>query len=229
MSEAQFYSEQDLAKLNKGCRGVMPSWAVVADYLVVKLKAEETAREYITHGVLRRLIMMRRCIERIYELCPPDTRKLDDPEVVLDITMYLQSFYIHLYGVFENLARVSIEMSGIDFLDQHKRTASFLSTKGNKKVKDTLPEELKQYFLTEGMSQWCKHLNSFRHSLAHRISLYIPENVLRPEDEDSYQKLEAEKVELWKDRANCKLELDGDIQTWLKEWMNIARQSIRLN
>lgn len=75
------------------------------------------------------------------------------------------------------------------------------------------------------MSQWCKHLNSFRHSLAHRISLYIPENVLRPEDEDSYQKLEAEKVELWKDRANCKLELDGDIQTWLKE-MDEHRQTI---
>ncbi|ACS79477.1 hypothetical protein [Maridesulfovibrio salexigens] len=217
MADSQFYSDEDLAKLNKSFSGVMPSWAIVADYLVVHLEAEENAREYITHGVLRRLVMMRRCIERIYELCPPDTRKLDDPDIALDITIYLQSFYIHMYGAFENLARVSIEMSGIEISESEKRQASFLSKKVNSKIKKILPEPLRKYFSTEGMSSWCRHLNNFRHSLAHRIPLYIPENVLSPNKLETYQQLEKEKENLWENRDNCRRYLHEDIQKKLKE------------
>jgi len=201
MSESQFYPDESLAVLDTAIRGIIPSFAVAGDYLLNRFHADGVAREYINQGFLRRLTTMARCIEQIFSICPPDTCKLADPSVAIDIGIFLQSFYIHLYGAFENLARVSVEMSGAELSEGEKRTASFLSKRLSKKVKVTLPPPLLDYHSADKMSSWREHLNDFRHTLAHRIPLYIPPSSVRPEDEELYKELEIQKGKLLRESA----------------------------
>ena len=199
MSDSHFYSDESLAELGKALRSIRPSFAIAGDYLLNRFRAEGVAREYINQGLLRRLSTMERCIKQIIGTCPPDTCKLDDPNISIDVAIFLQSFYFNLYGAFENLARVSVEVSDAELSEGEKRRASFLTKKLNKKVKAALPPALLDYLSTERMSSWREHLNDFRHTLAHRIPLYIPPSSIKPEDEEAYRALGAEQGRLLKE------------------------------
>ena len=201
MSDSQFYTKESLAALDKAIRSISPSCGIVSDYLFHRFHVEGIAREYINQGFLRRLSTMERCAIQIFRICPPNICKLADPNVSIDIAIFLQSFYIHLYGAFENLARVNVELSGSDLTDGEKRAASFLSKKINKKTRSSLHPVLLDYHSTERMSTWREHLNDFRHTLAHRIPLYIPSSSIRPEDEEAYRELSAEQEQLLKECA----------------------------
>lgn len=192
MSEYKFFSEESLEELSIAIRRIGPSYLVASEYLLGRLDSEGVAREYITQGFLRRLSTMARCIEQIFCICPPDTCKLADSSVATDVGIYLQAFYINLYGAFENLARVCIEKSDAVLSEPEKRTASFLSKKLDKKIKSALPPTLLDYHSTSEMSSWREHLKEFRHALAHRIPLYVPPFRMRPEDVCLYNELEAE-------------------------------------
>ncbi len=195
MTDSQFYSDEMLAKLDKAVEGLLPSFGIVSDYLLHKFQADGVAREYIEHGFLRRLNIMRQCIERIDDICPPNTCKLSGAEVAVDIAIFLQAFYIHLYGAFENLARVSVEIGDTNLSENEKRQSSFLKKKPGKNVKKALPGTLRAYLATGKTAAWRDHLNSFRHSLAHRIPLYIPPSSIRPEDLKRYNELEDKRGE----------------------------------
>lgn len=192
MTEYKFYSDESLADLEKAVQRIEPSFLLVTKCLLSRFNSEGVAREYTIQGFLRRLSTMNRCIKQIFSICPPDTCKLDDPNVATDAGIFLQSFYANLYGAFENLARVCVEMSKAELTEVEKRNASFLSKKIGKKVKDALPAALLNYHSSGEMILWREHLNEFRHSLAHRIPLYVPPSSIQPKDACLYKELRAD-------------------------------------
>ncbi len=66
--------------------------------------ASERAREFMTHGVGRRLWIIYRCVVNIFRLFPPEREKplVDDDRI--DVQINHHSFLINVYGVLENLA-----------------------------------------------------------------------------------------------------------------------------
>jgi hypothetical protein len=68
-----------------------------------------------------------------------------------------------------------------------------LGTK-NQQVRSSLPSELQQAL--NSWSEWFKYLEDYRHSLAHRIPLYIPPFGVAPQDVNEWANLDSRIVSL---------------------------------
>ena len=60
-------------------------------------------------------------------------------------------------------------------------------------VRESLPQEFREYL--ETFNDWFAHIKELRDSLVHQIPSYIPPHCVRPEDEERYQTIEAEKLQ----------------------------------
>jgi len=68
----------------------------------------QKAREYLLHGVGRRLRIIDRCCENIATVYPPDRKaKLTRAELA-DIGINLHAFFINISGYFDNLAWIIV-------------------------------------------------------------------------------------------------------------------------
>ena len=146
-------------------------------------------KEYGTHGLARRVTNIARCVARVYELLPPELDEIPDDDSRKDAEVFIQAAVFGIYGALENLAfvwafeRKVLERGGIPLSNVK---IGFSPKK--REFWASLPEGLQAYF--ESMRQWRVNLESFRHSLGHRIPLYIPPCVAKfPE----YENLEKEK------------------------------------
>jgi len=63
----------------------------------------ERAREFMQHGVARRLWLLYRCMENIFDLFPPDRIKRLEQNDRLDVEINLHAFMINVYGIIENI------------------------------------------------------------------------------------------------------------------------------
>ena len=61
-------------------------------------------KQYATRGFLRRFNTMHHCIERVFELLPPERDKRPADVVLLDAAVYIQSFVMNAFGAVDNLA-----------------------------------------------------------------------------------------------------------------------------
>lgn len=131
--------------------------------------AKPKSKEYLSHGFMRRFGIMKRCIDNVYRIYPPDKVDLLTKTEREDAEINLQAFIFNVYGALENLSRVfSIEM---------KET----------KIKDI--KEFGKYLDKDAHNRWRGYLEDFRHSLAHRIPLYIPPQALNKEESERYRNL----------------------------------------
>ena len=60
--------------------------------------------QYATHGFLRRFNTMHHCIERVFAMLPPEQGERPPDPVLLDATVYIQSFVMNVFGALDNLA-----------------------------------------------------------------------------------------------------------------------------
>lgn len=153
----------------------------------------EASRNYMTYGLLRRLLTLRLCMNRVFELLPPDeTEPTRDTQ--LEATIYLQAFVVNVSGVLDNLARIwCLEIDLREAGDRPIRHGHIGFGPGYHSVRASLPPAITNYL--DERSGWFDYLKSYRDALAHRIPLYIPPNVLRPDDEADFNRLEQEKRE----------------------------------
>src|SRR5262249_35232990 len=63
----------------------------------------ERAREYAVHGFCRRLGMLLRAVDRVFEILPPELEDIPEREDVEDATIAIQSFVLNTFGCFDNL------------------------------------------------------------------------------------------------------------------------------
>ena len=72
MPDLCFYRPHQLAELQEGYSTINPEYGrLVDEYLSLRL-TNEAAYEYVRHGFVRRLGTLKRCIENVYSIYPPE-------------------------------------------------------------------------------------------------------------------------------------------------------------
>lgn len=152
----------------------------------------ERAKEFAHQGFLRRLNIIKRCVTNVFQLLPPENSTPPSKEVVNDATINLQSFIINLYACVDNLAWILVHECQIKKDDGNDIPNKWVGLrKSNTFLRGKLSNEFQT--LLKSFDPWFEYLESYRHSLVHRIPLYIPPYVVMGENNAKYQELNAQK------------------------------------
>ena len=198
MNKDSFFDATQLDQLGEEYVKVHEKYErLLLKYLNLNLK-NETAAEYCTHGFLRRLRTLKRCIENIYTICPPEkSDKFFNDDDRLDLSINLQSFMFNVFGCIDNLSWIWVNEKQLKNKGGHLLRGSavgLMENEKNKTVRESLSQGFQNYL--NGLTQWYdKYLTEYRHALAHRIPLYIPPVCLNPEEFKQYESLEKQKFE----------------------------------
>lgn len=147
----------------------------------------ERAREFANHGFCRRVGMLIRSIDVVFEQLPPELDEIPAHNEVDDATIAIQSFLMNTYGCLDNLAWIWVHEAGIrnpNGSEIDRKRVGLLSPI----IKHSLPSSFRSYLDTR--NDWFEHIKNFRDSLAHRIPLYIPPFMVSSEHADEYQRLD---------------------------------------
>jgi len=68
-----------------------------------------TAKEYATHGFPRRVKMLVRCVHRVFDLLPPESKEIPSDDARTDATVYIQAFVFNVFGAIDNLAWIWVQ------------------------------------------------------------------------------------------------------------------------
>lgn len=156
--------------------------------LLPSLKSEK-AREYVLHGICRRLMIVKQCIENIFTLYPLDRTSLLSNEERTNLEINLHAFLINIHGIPDNLAWAYVLEHDTEINPKLKERQVGLFKEETKKH---LPAEVRECVNSAVLSRWHKqYAKVYRDSLAHRIPPYIPSSALTPAHQAQYKELEA--------------------------------------
>lgn len=185
------YSPEALVTLEEGFEDSLDEARKMLTEVVVlggKLKSPR-AREYLNHGVARRLGLVQRCVINIYDICPLDRSELFEPDELEDLNINLHAFLLNVYGILDDLAWV-VALEATQTEVQRRRDISLYGSK----VQKHLPPETTAFLRT--MKNWHdNYIKNFRDSLAHRIPAYVPPMQLTDEEAKRSEALEKEIIE----------------------------------
>lgn len=110
----------------------------------------------------------------------------DDEE--LELTLHLNSFYLHIRGCLDNLAWClvhELQLFGASVQEETiKREVDLFNKKFLRKLKRVLPGLSAS---VDQHKQWQCDLKTIRDPVTHRIPIYAVPTVLSPEEEERYQ------------------------------------------
>lgn len=130
----------------------------------------ENELKFIQYGVFRRLHMVRFCIENIFKIFSSDRVELLTQEELITVQVYINSFFIHIYGIIDNLAWTIIFKHNLNIPKPQKihLYSKVIDEKLSTKIKDHIKKDGKFH-------QWyVKYFKSYRNKLCHQIPFYIP-------------------------------------------------------
>ena len=186
------YSEQQVAGLNReAARIPIRIRRMMLDMPYRDLRSE-LAREYFTQGFMRRMTTVGRCVQRVYELIPPDTVAVPEQDTRKDTEIAIQSFVFNVFGALDNLAWVWVSEAGISRENgQPLRRHEVGLHQRCRVVRESFSADFQRRLIE--FDAWYEVLLNFRHALAHRIPLYIPPFCVDPDNAEDYGRLEEEK------------------------------------
>jgi hypothetical protein len=159
--------------------------------------AEPGVQEHLLHGAGRRVSLLKRTLQNVFEVFPPSTDRPLAEEARADVQINLQSFVMNLYGIFDNWAWAFVLRHNLKSQIGGRRNVGLF----NNKTKKHLPEPITSYLNSPDITRWyTEYLKNYRDALAHRIPPYIPPAVFTVEEDKRYKKLKTEKVECIKSR-----------------------------
>jgi len=193
------YRPDQLAQLREGCQAVAQGYErMLGEYLTVSL-SNEAAREYARHGFVRRLGTLKRCIENVYSIYPPERFDKPSRNECLDLAINLQSFMFNVFGCIDNLAWVWVKDREIqDKQGRPLRAQQVGLRSGCVDVYQTFSPDFQKYLVSR--EKWFGYLEDYRHALAHRIPLYVAPYTLNPVKLDEHNELERRKDEAHRQR-----------------------------
>jgi hypothetical protein len=127
----------------------------------------EAGLQYATHGFLRRFSLMHHCVERVFEIIPPEVDEKPPDAILFDATAFIQSFVMNTFGALDNLAWIWVSEKPLTLT----RNKIGLGPKC-KEVRGSFSKDTRDYLAAH--DEWFDDLIDFRDALAHRVSLYIP-------------------------------------------------------
>jgi hypothetical protein len=145
------------------------------------------AKEYLAHGVCRRIGLLRRCVDNVFEICPVDRVELlsDDERADLEINMH--AFVVNVHGLLDNLAWVTVFEKAPELERNRWQVGLF-----KENVQALLPEEAKRYLGEQRILDWFEtYATNYRDALVHRIPLYVPRSGMTDAEVAKESELEA--------------------------------------
>src|SRR5882724_9650610 len=92
-----FFPPHQLAQLQEGYPEVNAAYErLLSKYLSLQL-TNEAAYEYVRHGFVRRLGTLKRCIENVYSIYPPERSDKPSRDECVDLAINLQSFVFNVF------------------------------------------------------------------------------------------------------------------------------------
>jgi hypothetical protein len=157
--------------------------------------ASERAREFMTHGVGRRLWIIYRCVINIFRLFPPEREKPLADDDRIDVQINHHAFLINVYGVLENLAlSAAHELGAIGKRKDGKIPAKQVNLFDDD-FRPLLPAPLQAYLNKTEIGQWYReYAKNYRDALSHRIPPYVPPSALNNEEQNAFRALDREIV-----------------------------------
>jgi hypothetical protein len=183
-----YFSNEALEELTAGLAGLPPQLRTLKAGCSGLALANDKAREYLQHGLSRRLSTMVHMVQTVFELLPPAQDSVPEAATVMDATACIQNFVMNAFGCLENLAWIwvlekNVRGKGGAELGRHEIGL------GKSYVLRSFSAEF-QTFL-DGNKGWLGNLISFRDGLAHGIPLYIPPYVIDEAAAEQYKTLHA--------------------------------------
>ena len=183
------YSEEELQGLEEQFLGLQGKCNDLCSSYLEREFRNDQAKEFVCHGLCRRMSLMTRCIEKVFEVLPPDCQDVPDSDVIHDVTVHLQAFVFNTYGCLDNLAHIWILENNVKEENGRPIRREWVGLgRKNKAVWASLPEVFTDYLLEIG--DWYDNVENFRHALAHRIPLYIPPGYLTDEKAAEYNDIQ---------------------------------------
>lgn len=141
------------------------------------------------HGVGRRLRILHRNIGVIFAVAYPRREGPLSDEEQVDLTLHLNSFYLHIRGCLDNLAWcLTYELGLLGAAKEDDRSAvQKVNLSGReflRELESIAPEvaaSLRKH------SQWFQELKDLRDPVAHRIPIYAVPSVLNADEEHQYR------------------------------------------
>ena len=187
----RFYAPHQLSELQEGCSTVNRAYErLLSEYLSLRLTNED-AYEYARHGFVRRIGTLKRCIENVYSIYPPERCDKPSRDECLDLAINLQSFVFNIFGALDNLAWIWVKEKLITDRGRPLRDQQVGLRSGYVIVRKSFSAEFQKYLTSR--DEWFQHLEGFRHSLAHRIPLYVIPYTLHPDKLQAHNELEEQK------------------------------------
>lgn len=190
-----FYTDEQQRELEQEYAS---AYADMRDMTLTCLRAAEAtedavSKEHLCHGAARRIGLLARTMQRIFELFPLGIDRPLPMESLHDVQINLHAFVMNVYGVFENFAWA--------FVLRHDLLPSIGTPANVSLFKDAtrrrVPQAVADYLSSDSMTRWhTDYLKNYRDALAHRIPLYIPPRVLTKEESERLNALEIEKQKL---------------------------------
>ena len=148
----------------------------------------DKAREHIMHGLARRLRILHLGLAAIVAVAYPRRKQpLSDAEQ-LDLTLHLNSFYLHIRGCLDNLAWSLVhELQLFGAEAQEEAVASKVNLFGESflerltSVAPDLAPSVRRH------AHWQRDLKTIRDPVAHRIPIYAVPAVLSAEEAERYR------------------------------------------
>jgi hypothetical protein len=184
---AKYYSDENIRRLaderaNLRWRGLQLQQRCLEYHF-----KNETAKEFAIQGFARRFSTLIKCIENTFCTIPPDLDGVPGLDQTKDVAIQVRAFIFNLFGCLDNLTWVWVLERNItkpDGTPLPPRSIGFDVTS----VRNSLTQELRT--LLDSFSDWFKYLKDYRHALAHRIPLYVPQFSIDHKSVDIYGDLE---------------------------------------
>lgn len=184
------YSEKHLKDLQDGLSELNGKYEELLVGFVGRKYSNAKAQEHASQGFARRLRILKKSIENVFELLPPERIDVPEPDQIADATINIHAFLFNVFGSLDNLAWVWVhEQNVVDDDGEPLRPLQVGLGSKCKFVRASFHSDFQGYLKT--LDRWFKGMEEFRHALAHRIPLYIPPFTVDPKKIDEYRRLDA--------------------------------------
>lgn len=221
-----YFDEETVEALYAGREAMRQQFDDLRGRFLARLYNSERGREFAFHGFCRRLIIMVRGVDIVFNRLPPELEEIPSRDSVVEATVAIQSFVLNAYGCLDNLAWIWVcERPVLKANGEELEPFKVGFGPKSKVVRASLSSEFVAYL--ESRQEWVDYLKGFRDSLAHRIPLYIPPFIVPPDVSDEYNRLEKASAdalrkkdsELW-DKAQATQQSLGQWRPWMTHSIN---------
>ena len=156
----------------------------------------EQAKSHLMYGAGRRLRIIKRSFHVVANIVKPNRNKPLDDEEQVELNLHLNSLYLHLRGLMDNLAWAVVLEHGIlgEFDEKQSKDRQRVGL-FNKEFMEAVKGEFPGFYQAlKEKADWNRELRDLRDPVAHRIPIYAVPSFLSQEEATEYRRKYAEAI-----------------------------------